>query len=271
MHFRKTCQRWRISREWPIGAIAGAANRCTFYFPRRIKKNWSFVAELRPPALARAAVPPSVRHGLSDKLFFPASGICIALHCSRRDIRMHCMKRDWYVVYSKPHKEEQVRLHLGLKGIESFFPRLQMPASPRRKPTITPLFPNYLFVRIAFSSEAHWVVWSPGIKRIVSFGDAPIALEDQVVEFLKERADAQGVIRAQSQFSMGQKVEITGGPFNGFLGIIENPPNAQGRVQVLLKLLSRQISVKLGVEFIKDPLVTILPAKTGAGALSAQS
>ena len=170
---------------------------------------------------------------------------------------MYHMKRDWYVVYSKPRKEEQVQLHLGLKGIESFFPRLQMPASTRRKRAITPLFPNYLFVRVALASEAHYVVWSPGVKRIVSFSDTPVPLEDSVVEFLRERADERGVIQARSQFSAGQAVEITGGPFNGFLGIVENPPNAKGRVKVLLKLLSRQISVKLGVEFIKNPSVAM--------------
>ena len=57
------------------------------------------------------------------------------------------MQRDWYVVYSKPYKEEQVQLHLGLKGIESFFPRLEMPGSTNRGKTITPLFPNYLLHR----------------------------------------------------------------------------------------------------------------------------
>jgi transcription antitermination factor NusG len=55
--------------------------------------------------------------------------------------------------------------------------------------------------------------------------------------------------------SAGQQVEITGGPFDGFVGIIENPPNAKGRVKILLKLLSRQISVRLGVEFIRNPSV----------------
>ncbi|MGH7797820.1 MAG: transcription termination/antitermination protein NusG [Candidatus Binatia bacterium] len=180
------------------------------------------------------------------------------------------MQRDWYVVYSKPHKEEQVQLHLGLKGIESFFPRLQMPGSRR---TITPLFPNYLFVRIALASEAHHVIWSPGVKRIVSFSATPVPLEENVIIFLRERADERGVIRAQSQLSAGQQVEITGGPFHGFVGIIENPPNAKGRVQILLKLLSRQISVRLGVEFIRNP-VAIMPAATlndNAESLSAGS
>jgi transcription elongation factor/antiterminator RfaH len=180
----------------------------------------------------------------------------------RRHTEMQQMKRDWYVVYSKPRKEEQVQLHLGLKGIESFFPRLQMAASTTRRRAITPLFPNYLFVRIALASEAHYVIWSPGVKRIVSFSDTPIPLDDDIVGFLKARADARGVIHAQSQLSAGQQVEITGGPFNGFVGIIENPPNAKGRVKILLKLLSRQISVKLGVEFIRNPSVAIVPAAT---------
>ena len=171
-------------------------------------------------------------------------------------------QRNWYVVYSKPRKEEQVQLHLGLKGIETFFPRLQLPGSASRGRSITPLFPNYLFVRVNLATESHYVIWSPGVKRIVSFSDTPIPLEDSVVQFLRERASAQGIIRAHSQLKPGQQVEIAGGPFDGFTGIIENPPNAQGRVKILLKFLSRQISVKLGVEFVRNQSVGIAPALT---------
>jgi len=169
-------------------------------------------------------------------------------------------QRQWYVVYSKPHKEEQVRFHLALKGIESFFPRLQIPGCSGRKRSITPLFPNYLFVRVDLANEAHYVIWSPGVKRIVSFSDRPVPLDEAVIQFLKQRADSDGIIQAQSCLSAGQQVEIVGGPFNGFIGIIENPPNAKGRVQILLKLLSRHISVKLGVEFIRTQSVAIAPA-----------
>ncbi len=171
-------------------------------------------------------------------------------------------RREWYVVYSKPRKEEQVRFHLGLKGIESFFPRMQMPSCAGRKKSITPLFPNYLFVRADLPTEANHVTWSPGVKRIVSFSDRPAPLEESVIQFLKERADENGIIQARSRLASGQKVEIIGGPFNGFVGIIENPPNAKGRVQILLKLLSRHISVKLGVEFIRNQSVAIGPAAT---------
>jgi transcriptional antiterminator RfaH len=169
------------------------------------------------------------------------------------------MQRDWYVIYSKPHKEEQVQMHLGLKGIESFFPRLQLPGCAGRKKAITPLFPNYLFARVDLAAEAHWVMWAPGVKRIVSFSDQPVPIQDSIIEFLKERADAAGIIHAHSRLAAGQQVEITGGPFDGFVGIIENPPNAKGRVKILLKLLSRPISVKLGVEFIRNQSIAIAP------------
>ena len=168
--------------------------------------------------------------------------------------------REWYVVYSKPRKEEQVRFHLALKGIESFFPRLRIPASPGRRKAIAPLFPSYLFVRVDLANESHYVTWSPGVKRIVSFSDRPVPIEESVIQFLQERADSDGIIQAQSSLSVGQEVEIVGGPFHGFVGIIENPPNAKGRVKILLRLLSRQISVKLGVEFIRNQSVAFGPA-----------
>ena len=164
---------------------------------------------------------------------------------------MEDIQRDWYVVYSKPHREEQAQFHLRMKSLEVFFPRLDLVRVAEKRKRIIPLFPNYLFVRIHLPTEFHYVSWSPGVKRIVSFGDRPIPLDERVVDFLKQQTDADGVIRACSQLKPGQEVEIRGGPFDGLIAIIQDPPDAKGRVKILLKLLSRQISVKLGVEFIK--------------------
>ena len=161
------------------------------------------------------------------------------------------IQRDWYVVYSKPHKEEQAQFHLRMKNLDVFFPRLDLVRVAEKRKRIIPLFPNYLFVRIHLPTEFHYVSWSPGVKRVVSFGDQPIPLDQRVVDFLRQQTDPEGVIKAHSQLRPGQEVEIRGGPFDGLIAIIQDPPDAKGRVKILLKLLSRQISVKLGVEFIK--------------------
>ena len=192
--------------------------------------------------------------------------------CSRASLRsiqscsVEDIQRDWYVVYSKPHKEEQAQFHLRMKGLEVFFPRLDLVRVAEKRKRIIPLFPNYLFVRIHLPTEFHYVTWSPGVKRIVSFGERPIPLDERVVDFLKQQTDGAGVIQACSQLRPGQEVEIRGGPFDGLIAIIQDPPDAKGRVRILLKLLSRQISVKLGVEFIKGEWVALKPPATNIGS-----
>jgi transcriptional antiterminator RfaH len=182
------------------------------------------------------------------------------------------IQRDWYVVYSKPHKEEQAQFHLRMKDLDVFFPRLDLVRVAEKRKRIIPLFPNYLFVRIHLPTEFHYVSWCPGVKRIVSFGDRPIPLDERVVDFLRQQTDPEGVIKACSQLRSGQEVEIRGGPFDGLIAIIQDPPDTKGRVKILLNLLSRQISVKLGVEFIKGEWVALDPvANIGSGFISAAS
>ena len=185
---------------------------------------------------------------------------------------MEDIKRDWYVVYSKPRKEEQAQFHLRMKGVDVFFPRLDLVRVAEKRKRIIPLFSNYLFVRIHLPTEFHYVAWSPGVKRIVSFGERPIPLDEKVVNFLQQQTDAEGVVKARSQLQPGQEVEIRGGPFDGLIAIIQDPPDAKGRVKILLKLLSRQISVKLGVEFIKGEWVALKsPNHIGSSLFSAAS
>jgi hypothetical protein len=43
------------------------------------------------------------------------------------------LQQDWYAPYSKPHKEQQAQFHFGLQGIESFFSRLYLPRSVKKK------------------------------------------------------------------------------------------------------------------------------------------
>ena len=203
------------------------------------------------------------------------SGIVLAQSfCLPGCIGVENLQRDWYVIYAKPHKEEQAQFHLALKGVESFFPRLHLPGPVEKRKRLIPLFPNYLFARIHLPTEYHYVIWAPGVKKIVSFSDTPVPIEDHVIRFLQQNADSTGVIQARSQLRRGQEIEVTGGPFNGLVGIIQDPPDAKGRIKVLLKLLSRQVTVKLGVEFIKGERVVFGPpvrANIGSGFVSAAS
>lgn len=161
--------------------------------------------------------------------------------------------RRWYSVYSKPQKERFAQIHLQSKGVEVFLPQLVMPQSAIATRRSMPLFPSYLFVRIDISSgESAYVVWSPGVKYLVSFNGVPASIDDTIIEFLKGRADSSGQINASSSLKRGQQVQVTGGPFEGLQALIERPPDARGRVKVLMNLLNRKVQAEIPVRFVES-------------------
>jgi transcriptional antiterminator RfaH len=159
----------------------------------------------------------------------------------------------WYPVYSKPQKEKFAQFHLQSKGVEVFLPQLMLPQSQKRHRRVVPLFPSYLFVRIdVLSGESAYVVWSPGVKYLVSFNGVPASIDDEVIDFLKARVDSSGNIQAASNLKPGQRVRVTGGPFEGLEALIEKPPDGKGRVKLLMNFLSRQVQAEIPIRFVES-------------------
>lgn len=156
--------------------------------------------------------------------------------------------QQWYAIYAKPHREEIAQFHLQRKGLQTFFPKLRLPGSQRHRQHIVPLFPNYLFALFRVPEEYNLVRWSPGVKQVVSCNNVPIPLEDTIMDFLRHKATADDILVAQSNLAVGSGVRIVRGPFEGLIGIIENPPDARGRVKVLMQLLSREVRVDIPVD-----------------------
>jgi transcription antitermination factor NusG len=158
----------------------------------------------------------------------------------------------WYVVYSKPHKEGTAEFQLRRRSVEVFYPRLQLPAYVDARRQIVPLFPGYLFVRIVLADQFYDVVWAPGVSRFIGNVGQPTPLDDEVVVFLKQHSEPDGLLRARPTLVVGEHVEITRGPFAGIVGIIQTPPNAKGRIRVLMRLLNRRpVHVELPLHFVR--------------------
>ena len=165
--------------------------------------------------------------------------------------------KHWCAVYTKPQKEELAELNLRMRGIDTFFPKLFLPKSAKRKKQVVSLFPSYIFVRLKLlSDEPSSVVWCPGVKRLLSFNGTPAIVEESLMAFLMRQAGPDGLISARCNLKVGQQVTIDGGPFDGLVGIIQEPPSAKGRVKVLLELLKRPTKVDVPVQFIKAGWVT---------------
>ena len=165
---------------------------------------------------------------------------------SADDVRL----RRWYAVYAKPHREETAQFHLRKKGLHSFFHKLRLPGARPHRRQVVPLFPNYLFVSLRIPEDYNSARWSPGVNHVVSCNGVPTPLDDSAMDFLRHRAAPDGILTAQSNLTVGSGVRITRGPFEGLIGIIENPPDARGRVKVLMQLLSRDVRVDISVDSV---------------------
>ena len=89
--------------------------------------------------------------------------------------------REWYVVRSKPRREEYAQGQLLRRGVETFLPRIVEPLRGHLEPVVAPMFPGYLFARIDLLTQYNSVIWAPGVRRFVSFGDVPAAVDRAVV------------------------------------------------------------------------------------------
>jgi transcriptional antiterminator RfaH len=154
------------------------------------------------------------------------------------------------VARTKPRAEAFAAANLRSKAIEVFFPRLA-PRFTRNATHAEPLFPGYLFARLSLIDQFHVASWTPGVAHLLSGGDgAPAALDDAVVESLRERAQDGDVLVPQPAFRAGDPVAIRTGPFAGLLAVIDRPCSGAGRIQILLEVLRRQTRVDLPVSAV---------------------
>lgn len=155
----------------------------------------------------------------------------------------------WYVMRSKPNKEDFLYEQLRIRKINTYFPCIKVqPANPRARKR-KPYFPGYLFIRADLDAiGVSTLKWTPGSLGLVDFGGQLASVPDDVLEKIKhqvERANELGTEK-KGRFKSGELVKIHSGPFAGYNAIFDTHISGHERVRVLLKLLqNRQVGVEL--------------------------
>jgi len=160
----------------------------------------------------------------------------------------------WYVVQTQAKAENKAVAHLARQGFATYLPRyLKRRRHARRVDVVAaPLFPRYLFVAIDLTEQRWRSIYSTvGVSRLISTGDIPAPVPEQVVDLLKGREDEAGFVRldVRPRFGLGDKVRILEGAFYDCLGIYDGTPDRE-RVAILLDLLGRKVRVLLDAEAI---------------------
>ena len=165
------------------------------------------------------------------------------------------MSTAWYVLNSKPRKENLLWQQLKIRELETFYPRLRVESVNPRSRKVRPYFPGYLFVRVDLATYGFSnLAWVPGLRRIVSFSGEPAKVSDTVIENLRSHLAAHNNAHKAHQNSLqpGQPVHIADRRFEGYEAIFDARLDGKGRVRVLLKLLSdQQVPLELPEEHVR--------------------
>jgi transcriptional antiterminator RfaH len=148
--------------------------------------------------------------------------------------------KNWYCVHTKPQREKQAVEQLKSRlGFEVYFPRILLQKTIRRvrRQVTEPLFPRYLFCRFDIASDYRAVRYAHDVVNLVSFGEDPAVVSDQLVDDLKSWANEDNLVTAKPMFSSGDRVQIAVGPMQGLQAVILEARSESERVAVLLSIL----------------------------------
>ncbi|MBW6466717.1 MAG: hypothetical protein K0B06_09450 [Brevefilum sp.] len=165
------------------------------------------------------------------------------------------MSLSWYVLHSKPNKEDFLYSQLRIREIEVYYPRLRVtPINPRSR-KVKPFFPGYLFVNVDLDqTPISSLAYVPGANRVISFDHEPAIVPDTIMQTIQTNVDRinQNPDLIYNQLSHGDPVTIQGGPFEGYEAIFDTRLDGSERVRLLIKLLrGHQMRVQVPAKMVK--------------------
>ena len=150
----------------------------------------------------------------------------------------------WYAIHTHLHQETRAEANLEAWHVGTFYPKVKSKRRNEFNGAITyitkPLFPGYLFARFELGQLLNKVSLTRGVASVVSFAGTPCPIEDEVIEFIRQRADNNGFVQLDEPLKPGDKVVMKGGMLDSLSGVFEREMNDSERVMILLQTISYQ-------------------------------
>jgi transcription antitermination factor NusG len=174
-------------------------------------------------------------------------------------IERDCSPLCWYAVHTRSKFEKIVRAELNAKGIENFLPAIHEVHrwKDRNKVVELPVFPGYIFVRIANRpTDIIPVLRTEGTVRILGGSHAIEAVPDSEIEAIQRVVEAKLPFFPHPCLREGDRVKMKKGPLRDVEGSLVRVNPHQGRLVLAVEMLSRAVAVEVDlrdIEVIRPP------------------
>jgi transcription antitermination factor NusG len=152
----------------------------------------------------------------------------------------------WYAAYTCANQEKRVAHELGRRSLECYLPLYGSVRrwKDRRVRLELPLFPGYVFVRVALRERLQ-VLQIPGVVRLVGFHGQPAPVANEDIEAIRTCLSGDHALLPHCYLQRGQRVRVLSGPLAGLTGVVVRQKN-QTRLVISFDLLMRSVAVELG-------------------------
>jgi transcriptional antiterminator NusG len=167
--------------------------------------------------------------------------------------------KKWYVVHTYSGFEDNVKLALEERitssGFKKYFGDIIVPkediiektAKGGKKKVKRKFFPGYIFVKMNVNTDSwHLLKATPKVTGFVGDQLNPMPVDESEMEKIVAQI-TEGIKRpkAKIEFSKGDSVKITEGPFSGFNGVINEIKPDKSKLEVLVSIFGRATPVEL--------------------------
>ena len=165
-----------------------------------------------------------------------------------------CQHAHWYAVHTVSRHEKVVARQMNGNGLDHFLPLYKSLRrwKDRRKELELPLFPGYVFARIAFQDRLR-VQKLPGVLQIVSFNGKPAPVPENEIEALRNGLARNAWLEPHPYLKVGRRVRVRSGPMAGLTGVLVRKKE---KFRVVLSVDLIMQSVALEVDGADVDLVT---------------
>lgn len=161
-------------------------------------------------------------------------------------------KAKWYVIHTYSGHENKVKINIEKlvenRGMQELVLDIVVPTEElveikngQRKVKSRKMFPGYVIVKMIVTSESWYLVRNTqGVTGFVGHGSEPIPLSD-------EEVTRMGIekVYIDLDIASGDNVKVINGPFESFMGVVEEVNMDKQTVKVKISMFGRDTPVEL--------------------------
>jgi transcription antitermination factor NusG len=165
----------------------------------------------------------------------------------------------WYVAYTYPRHERAVAEQLEHKAVDTFLPTFIQTSKwkDRRVSLQVPLFPGYVFTRIA-AQERVKVLSLPSVIRMLSYRATLATVSDEEIDTIRLCLQQKAELRPHRYIAVGDWVRVREGTFEGVQGIVLRHQNGC-KLIVSIGLIQQSVAMEIDahlLEYVRPSLRT---------------